>query len=230
MSDSPDLPERRTAQRRRTDRRATDLSSISIAEGITDEVNAFDREWRFTYVNELALNSIRKAKGEKLTRQEVLGKNVWEMFPQLVGSLFYQKYHEAMREQRAVEFEARSTVTDRWVKVNAIPSEGGLSVYYRDITERKRAEDTLKKQNEVLRTIVDNIPVMIRFLGPDARVQLINPAWERTLGWSLDEVEQRNLDLFQDLYPDPQERQRALEFVAAATGEWADFRIRARDG
>jgi PAS domain S-box-containing protein len=54
--------------------------------------------------------------------------------------------------------------------------------------------------------------------------------WERTLGWSLEEVQQRNLDLLGELYPDPLERQRALDFIAAATGEWADFRIRVRDG
>jgi PAS domain S-box-containing protein len=101
---------------------------------------------------------------------------------------------------------------------------------YRDITERKRAEDDLRKQKELLQTIIDNIPVMIRFLGLDGRVQLVNRTWERTLGWSLEEEQQRNFGLFDELYPEPQERQRALDFVAAATGEWADFRIHARDG
>ena len=99
-----------------------------------------------------------------------------------------------------------------------------------DVTERKRAEEAPSKQNEVLQTIIDHIPVMIRFLGPDARVQLVNRTWEQTLGWSLEEVQLRNFDLFNDLYPDPQDRQRALDFVAVATGQWADFRIRVRDG
>jgi PAS domain S-box-containing protein len=101
---------------------------------------------------------------------------------------------------------------------------------HRDITERKRAEGELSKQIEVLQTIIDSIPLMIRFLGSDARVQLVNRMWERTLGWSLEEVKLRGFDLFNELYPDPQERQRALEFVAAASGEWADFRLRTRDG
>jgi PAS domain S-box-containing protein len=112
----------------------------NILESITDEFNAFDSEWRFTYLNEPALDSIRRAKGEELTREDVLGKNVWEMFPELVGSVFYHKCHEAMREQKPVEFEAASPVTDRWIEVHAYPSENGLSVYYRDMTDRMRAE------------------------------------------------------------------------------------------
>jgi PAS domain S-box-containing protein len=101
---------------------------------------------------------------------------------------------------------------------------------FRDITERKQAENDLRKQKEILQTIIDNIPVMIRFLGPDSSVPLVNRAWERTLGWSLEQVQRRNFDLFNDLYPDPEDRRRALEFVAAATGNWADFRIQVRDG
>jgi PAS domain S-box-containing protein len=130
---------------RKSNRRIED-----ILESITDEFNAFDREWRFTYLNEPALNSIRRAKGKELTREEVLGKNVWKMFPAHVGSVFYQKYHDAMREQKTVEFEARSPVTDRWIEVNACPSEEGLSIYYRDITERKRVEEKLRRSEAYL--------------------------------------------------------------------------------
>jgi len=88
----------------------------------------------------------------------------------------------------------------------------------------------LRHQHEVLQIIIDNIPVMIRFVGPDARVQLVNRTWEDTLGWSLEELQQDQFELFDHLFPDPLERERALAFVAAATGEWADFRIRVRDG
>src|SRR5215204_2299886 len=116
----------------------------NILESITDEFNAFDRQWRFTYINESGLNSIQRAKGQELTREEVLGENMWEMFPEHVGSVFYQNYHEAMREQKSMEFEALSPVTDRWIEAHLYPSEEGLSVYYRDITERKEAEKEIE--------------------------------------------------------------------------------------
>jgi PAS domain S-box-containing protein len=90
--------------------------------------------------------------------------------------------------------------------------------------------DRLQKQKEILQTIFDHIPVLIRFLGADGRVELVNRAWERTLGWSLEEIQQQNLDILAELYPDPLSRQRVLDFIAAATGEWVDFKTRVRDG
>lgn len=138
------------------------------------------------------------------------------------------------------EFEYRVRRRDgewRWLHSRSMPfsrDEHGavrqIVTATLDVTARKRAEEELGRQNEVLQTIIDNIPVMIRFLGQDARVQLVNRAWEQTLGWSLEEVPLRNLDLFNELYPDPRERQRALDFIAAATGQWTDFSIRTRDG
>jgi len=70
----------------------------------------------------------------------------------------------------------------------------------REIIERKRAEDGLRQQHEILQTIFDHIPIMIRFLRADGRIQLVNRAWERTLGWSLKEIQIHNLDIFAELY------------------------------
>jgi PAS domain S-box-containing protein len=67
---------------------------------------------------------------------------------------------------------------------------------------------------------------MINFIDADGRVRLVNPEWERTLGWPLTE----NLDIFAECYPDPGERARALAVVEGSPGEWEDFRTRVRDG
>ena len=116
----------------------------NILESITEAFVALDREWRYTYINERALDGIQRARGEELTREELLGKNFWEVFPETVGFVFYQKYHEAMREQRTIHFEAYSPLTDRWIEVHVYPSEEGLSVYGHDVTERKRAEEEVE--------------------------------------------------------------------------------------
>src|SRR5215211_845526 len=170
--------------------RETKRQTENILESITDEFFAVDREWRFTYINDRALRSIQTLKGhEELTREEVLGKNQWEVVPEVVGSVFYQKYHEAMREQKTVHFEAYSPFSDRWGEVHVYPSEERLSVYARDITERKRAEEQLAYHAYLLDNVHDAV------IATDE--QLLVTAWNKgaqeMYGWRADEVLGRHL-------------------------------------
>lgn len=112
-------------------------------------------------------------------------------------------------------------------------SEGkncGRVWYFRDITSRKRVEDDLRKQKELLQKIFDNIPLMVSFFDADGQVVLLNRAWERTRGWKLEEIRRQNLDILTESYPDPDDRQRARDAIDASTGEWSDFTIKVRDG
>src|SRR5215207_7610141 len=118
----------------------------NIIESITEGFFAVDRQWRYTYINERALGNIQRAQGEELTREDLLGKNVWELFPETVGSVFDRKYHEAMREQKTIQFEAHSPLTDMWFGVHVYPTEEGLAVYSRDITDRKRTEKEIERR------------------------------------------------------------------------------------
>jgi len=106
----------------------------NILESITDAFVAVDRQWRFTYLNERALTTLQR------TREELLGKSMWEEFPEAVGLPAYREYHRAMASGNSVHFEEFNPWLDIWVEINAYPSEGGLAIYFRDITERKRAE------------------------------------------------------------------------------------------
>ncbi len=102
--------------------------------------------------------------------------------------------------------------------------------FIRDISEKKRAEDELRKQKEVFQKIFENIPATIAFIGQDGYVELVNPEWERTLGWTLEEIRKQNLDLFAEFYPDPDYRKKMRANIAASTGEWTDRKVRVRDG
>ena len=164
--------------------------TVDILENITDEFVAYDREWRYSNLNERALRRIQTLKGNKeLTREDVLGRIAWEVVPEVVGSVFYQKYHEAMREQKTVHFEAYSPFNDRWDEVYAYPSEEGLSVYAHDITQRKRAEEQLAYHAYVLEHVHDAV------MATDE--QLLVTAWnkgaERMYGWRANEILGRNL-------------------------------------
>ncbi len=99
-----------------------------------------------------------------------------------------------------------------------------------EIAGRTRDEDIYGKQKEILQAIFHHIPTMIILLDEEGHVKLVNREWERTLGWSLQEIQEPTSNLFAECYPDPQYRRKFMEFVGEASGQWADFKIRVRDG
>ena len=110
-------------------RRMTD-----ILEKTSDGFFALDTNWNFTYLNAEAEVLLGKP------RASLMGQNIWEQFPSLTGSIFEQNYRKVMKDQVAIEFEAVDTKGKGWFEVHSYPSGGGVSVFFREITERRRAE------------------------------------------------------------------------------------------
>src|SRR6266513_709504 len=106
----------------------------NILEKTTDGFFAIDSEWKLTYVNAAA----EAIFGRK--RDELIGGVLWERFPELVGSVFQENYEKAMAEKVAIEFEASDSSGKTWYDVHAYRSNGGVSVFFRDISERKKSE------------------------------------------------------------------------------------------
>jgi PAS domain S-box-containing protein len=143
----------------------------------------------------------------------------------------------AVTENRPINNVETGIVTENgeiiWTQVSVAPlalPDASAVVITQDITERRSAEEDLKKEKEILAKVFDNIPVMIGFVGADGDVKLVNPEWERAIGWTLKELREQNVDIFVEAYPDLSYRQEVLDFVTASTGEWADLKIRVRDG
>jgi PAS domain S-box-containing protein len=119
-----------------------------ILESITDAFVAMDRSWRCTYVNDRGLRRVEAWLGRTLTREEMLGRNVWDLFPAVVGTEVEQRLRDAMAGTEPVEFELYFAPTGEWVEANARPSPDGLSIYYRNITARRRAQEALRDEQE----------------------------------------------------------------------------------
>jgi PAS domain S-box-containing protein len=102
--------------------------------------------------------------------------------------------------------------------------------FIRDISEKKRAENELRRQKELFQKIFENIPVIIAFRGQDRRIETVNPEFERAMGWTLKEIRGQNLDIYALFFPDPDSRQMALDLMAESTGEWNDLKVSVKDG
>ena len=86
----------------------------------------------------------------------------------------------------------------------------------------------MTRQNELLQSIFDNIPVMLAVYDRSGKVTSINRALESTLGWSLKEWQCR--DLLAECYPDPKYRQEVGDCRLEESTEWRDFKTRVRTG
>jgi two-component system cell cycle sensor histidine kinase/response regulator CckA len=106
----------------------------NILEKTTDGFFAVDSEWNLTYVNAEAERMV----GRK--RDELLGGLLWERFPELIGSVSQANYEKVMADKVAIEFESSDANGKLWYEIHAYPSNGGVSVFFRDISERKKIE------------------------------------------------------------------------------------------
>ncbi len=120
----------------------------AVLENISDGFIAVDGDWRITYIN----NSSRKTVGET----EVVGMSLWQVYPELSGTL--EGYRKAARERVAVEFENYYKPWNRWFEIRVYPSTGkGLSIFFRDITERKRGAEQLRDLKLAMETQIADL-------------------------------------------------------------------------
>ncbi|HEX8426799.1 PAS domain-containing sensor histidine kinase [Hymenobacter sp.] len=110
-----------------------------IFESITDALVLLDREWHVTFMNQEAERLLQ------VSREQTVGRNLWEVFPAEVDSLFYHHQRAAMATGKAAHFEAYYATGDLWLETKVFPSKEGLSVYFSDVTSRKEAEISQEK-------------------------------------------------------------------------------------
>ncbi|MEO6548270.1 MAG: PAS domain S-box protein [Ferruginibacter sp.] len=114
----------------------------TILESIGDAFFTVDKNWIVTYWNKMAVQYL------KISRDGILGKNLWDVFPSAVSNLSYTQYHKAIEQNKTVHFEEFYPPLGIWLEVSAYPSRGNLSVYFKDISVRKKAEESIRTSNE----------------------------------------------------------------------------------
>ncbi|TGE22732.1 PAS domain-containing sensor histidine kinase [Hymenobacter metallicola] len=143
--------------------------TVDILESTTDAFYALDAAFCFTYVNQ------RAARLWGRDRDALLGRHYWTEFPQAVGSESYHQHYAVLQTGQPAHDEAVSPLLGSWVETLIYPTrEGGLSVFFRDITDRKQAETALRRSEAQLAAVFEALPVGVGVMDIQGRVTLAN--------------------------------------------------------
>lgn len=150
---------------------------FSILAGITDCYYELDPHWRFIRINDRALTYF----GVK--KEDVVGQLFWNVFPTVKESVFEDQYKKVISESVSVHFDAQSAIVpDKWAEIHAYPSgKGGIWVFFRDITDLKRAAEETKRlaaavqgERDRLSALINSVQDEVWFADRDGRFTLAN--------------------------------------------------------
>ena len=158
-----------------------------IVESISDGLVGIDRNWRITYLNPRAEEIVRPL---HRTPGDLVGREFWDAFPGQRGTIMEENFLRAMNDQETVSFEVYYPPLDGWFDVRAYPSREGISIYVLDITERKRSEQALRRSENLLQAVLDQMPSGVYVAeAPTGRILYHNAAAEQILGHPMIEAE-----------------------------------------
>ena len=159
-----------------------------VLDRVSDGFFAVDTDWRVTYINRAGEEFL------DVTAEELVGEVLWESFPGAVGTAFYDAYHRAVETGESETFESYYEPLASWFEVRAFPSESGLSVYFRDVTDRRRMETELRREKSLLERVIETTPVALIVVDSEGEIVRANDRAETLLGITQSEITGRAYD------------------------------------
>lgn len=153
-----------------------------IFERITDGFIALDENFRYTYMNRKAGQIVH------LDPASLIGKHIWDVFPLAVGSDTYKAFNEAMQHQRYVSNTDYYEPLNLWQENHIYPSPNGLSVFIRDITEKKKAAQAITEAKDLADKLIDSLPGVFYFYDDKGKFIRWNKQFEIVTGYSAEEI------------------------------------------
>ncbi|MEQ1799549.1 MAG: PAS domain S-box protein, partial [Lacibacter sp.] len=190
---------------------------------VTDGFAALDIDGNFTYIN---------TKAEQMTGRnlaEMIGRNIWTEFPEGIGQLFYDAYVTAKDEQLHVSAQEYYAQYDRWFELDFYPSTDGMTLFFRDITSKKKAEQEIKESEEKYRTLVEQASDGIFIADKTGHFISVNSSGQQMSQYSMEELEQMtiyDLALKEDLETNPFQ----LQEMAKGEPVMSERPMRKKDG
>jgi len=155
---------------------------IDTLDNFQDGFFALDTNWNFVYINKRAASIV------SLEPDNIIGANIWDAFPQIKNTILEEKYRYAMQTQQVVNFETKGIGGEVWFSITVYPSKNGILVNWRDITEHKQFEDTLKENEARFRSLFENSLDAVFLTYPDGTIISANPAAENMFKMSEEEL------------------------------------------
>ncbi len=216
----------RESMRRKVEIEITKLyrDKETLLNRINDGMVSLDNEWRYTFINDAALAT------HPLGRAETLGKIIWDVHPDLKGTIFWAKYHEARTTGKVVELESYYEPYQRWYSVKAYPSPDGLTIFYNDITERLRTHDEVIRERNLSDSIINSLPGIFYLYNKEGRFLRWNTNFETVTRYTGEEIKQMNpLDFFDE--PDKLLLAEKINntFITGEENVQADFLLKTKE-
>ena len=195
-----------------------------VVAGIQDQFFVLDQQWRYTFVNDRVAEVVGKGK------EELLGRSIWEVFPDVVASEFDIQVHRAIAEQTTVRFEYFYPAWRRWFENRIYPFAEGVSVFVTDISDRKQAENILRENEERFRNMANNAPFMVWVTDTNGHCTFLSQSWYDFTG----QTEDTGLEFgwLNAVHPEDYNYSRNVFLLASERSEpfYLEYRLRRLDG
>ncbi|WP_425416890.1 PAS domain S-box protein [Oricola indica] len=173
-------------ERKRLENAARDFERrfAESMENISDAFFQLDVDWRFTYLNNQAERLLERP------RSALLGRLIWQEFPEASSGVIRQHYERAVREGKTTEFEVFYESLGVWFSVTAYPGSAGLTVYFRDVTKRHAADQHLHLLEMAISRIEDFVIITKAASQPEdgQKIVYVNDAFVRITGYLPDDA------------------------------------------
>ena len=162
---------------------ASENNLFNTLERVSDAFVAIDTNFCYTYMNKKA--------GEIFHRdqQAIVGKNMWEEFPDWVDKPFHKVFIDAIKNQQYVLLEEYYPKQSLWFESRIYPSSNGLSVFIQDITDRKKAEQEILREKNLSDSIINSLPGIFYLINLDGQMLRWNKSIEIVSGYSAEEID-----------------------------------------